>query len=475
MNFKDIRQNFRNKDISAKELTLESINKAKESSNLNAFISIFEDDALKKAEQIDNNFETFKDLPLSGVPIAHKDIFCTAGKKTTCASKMLEHFIPPYESTVTQNCHEAGSIMIGKTNMDEFAMGSSNETSFFGPVYNPWGESLVPGGSSGGSAACVAANITSLATGTDTGGSIRQPAALCGITGLKPTYGLVSRWGMIAFCSSMDQAGPFARDAFGCAALLDAMASYDNKDSTCAPRKEINYEKALTQDFGKLKIGILKDIDKLGISEEILKAYENSKTVLEQMGHSFVELDFSELSSGICSYYVIAPAECSSNLSRFDGVKFGHRSTADNINDLYLETRYEGFGEEVRKRILIGTYVLSAGFYDAYYRKAQKVRRMMKSKFDQFFKEVDLVFLPTTLDQAFEMNRTSSDPNRMYKEDLLTIPANLAGLPAISFPNGLANELPIGAQFVGNYFAEDLLLNITHKLQEVTDWHKITP
>ena len=475
MNFKDLRQNFRNKDISAKELTLESINKAKESSNLNAFISIFEEDALKKAEQIDNNFETFKDLPLSGVPIAHKDIFCTAGKKTTCASKMLEHFIPPYESTVTQNCHEAGSIMIGKTNMDEFAMGSSNETSFFGPVYNPWGESLVPGGSSGGSAACVAANITSLATGTDTGGSIRQPAALCGITGLKPTYGLVSRWGMIAFCSSMDQAGPFARDAFGCAALLDAMASYDNKDSTCAPRKEINYEKALTQDFGKSKIGILKDIDKLGISEEILKAYENSKTVLEQMGHSFVELDFSELSSGICSYYVIAPAECSSNLSRFDGVKFGHRSTADNINDLYLETRSEGFGEEVRKRILIGTYVLSAGFYDAYYVKALRVRRLIANDYKEAFKKVDLILSPTTPNLPFAIGEKSNDPISMYHNDAYTIGANLAGLPAISFPIGFHNGLPIGGHFVAQHLREDLLLNAVNHFQKETDFHQQIP
>tara|TARA_A100000164_G_C21807905_1_gene724019 strand:+ start:34 stop:1131 length:1098 start_codon:yes stop_codon:yes gene_type:complete len=365
--------------------------------------------------------------------------------------------------------------MIGKTNMDEFAMGSSNETSFFGPVVNPWGESLVPGGSSGGSAACVAAGITSISTGTDTGGSIRQPAALCGITGLKPTYGLVSRWGMIAFCSSMDQAGPFAKDAFGCSALLDAMASYDVKDSTCSKRKAVSYEDSLNKDLGKLKIGVLKGIESFGISDGVISAYQNSKDVLKQMGHEFKELDFSELSSGICSYYVIAPAECSSNLSRFDGVKFGHRANAKNINDLYLNTRSEGFGDEVKKRILIGSYVLSAGFYDAYYRKAQRVRRMIKSKFDEFFKSVDLVFMPTTLDQAFEMNRESSDPNRMYKEDLLTIPANLAGLPAVSFPNGFANKLPIGAQFVGNYFSEELILNTTNKLQEVTDWHKMTP
>ena len=273
----------------------------------------------------------------------------------------------------------------------------------------------------------------------------------------------------------MDQAGPFARDAFGCATLLDVMASYDMKDSTCAKRKEVSYEKCLEQDFGKLKIGVLKGIENLGISDDVLKAYENSKDLLIELGHSFVELDFSELSSGICSYYVIAPEECSSNLSRFDGVKFGHRAEAENINDLYLKTRSEGFGDEVQKRIMIGAYVLSAGFYDAYYRKAQRVRRMIKSKFDSFFDSVDLVFLPTTLDQAFEMNRESLDPNRMYKEDLLTIPANLAGLPAISFPNGFANELPIGAQFVGNYFSEDLILNLTNKLQEVTDWHKMTP
>ncbi len=475
MNFQETRNNFRQKKVSAKELTEESLKKAKERDDLNAFISHFEKYALDRASNIDVNFDEFKDKPLGGIPIAHKDIFCTDGKKTTCASKMLENFIPPYESTVTKNCNDAGSIMIGKTNMDEFAMGSSNETSFFGPVKNPWGQSLVPGGSSGGSAACVAADITTISTGTDTGGSIRQPAALCGITGLKPTYGLVSRWGMIAFCSSMDQAGPLARDAFACSALLNAMASYDEKDSTCSKRESVDYEKGLNKDFGKLKIGILKGIENLGISEEVLNAYESSKKILEQLGHNFVELDFTELSSGICSYYVIAPAECSSNLSRFDGVKYGHRSEAKNISELYLKTRAEGFGDEVQKRILIGSYVLSAGFYDAYYRKAQKVRRMIKSKFDEFFKDVDLVFLPTTLDQAFEMNRESTDPNRMYKEDLLTIPANLAGLPAMSLPNGFSKNLPIGAQFVGNYFSEELLLNIAHKMQEVTDWHKMTP
>ena len=389
---------------------------------------------------------------------------------------MLKDFKPPYDSTVIDNCNNSGSIMIAKTNMDEFAMGSSNETSFFGPVSNPWGENLVPGGSSGGSAACIAAGITSISTGTDTGGSIRQPAALCGITGMKPTYGLVSRWGMIAFCSSMDQAGPFSKDAFGCAALLDAMASHDLKDSTCSKRKNICYEKSLNDNLGNLKIGVIKNIEGFGIHENILNSYETSKTVLQGLGHELKEIDFSELSSGICSYYVIAPAECSSNLSRFDGVKFGHRSTKQkDISDLYMQTRSEGFGDEVKKRILIGTHVLSAGFYDAYYLKAQKVRRIIKNKFEEIFKDVDLIFMPTTLDQAFEKNRESSDPNRMYKEDLLTIPANLAGLPAISFPNGLKNNLPTGGQLVGNYFSEDLILNITNKIQEVTDWHKMTP
>jgi len=410
------------------------------------------------------------------VPIAHKDIFCTKDLITTCGSRMLKDFKPPYDSTVIDNCNNAGSIMIAKTNMDEFAMGSSNETSFFGPVSNPWGENLVPGGSSGGSAACIAADITSISTGTDTGGSIRQPAALCGITGMKPTYGLVSRWGMIAFCSSMDQAGPFSKDAFGCAALLDAMASHDLKDSTCSKRKNICYEKSLNDNLGNLKIGVIKNIEDLGIHKNILNSYETSKTVLQGLGHELKEIDFSELSSGICSYYVIAPAECSSNLSRFDGVKFGHRSTKQkDISDLYMQTRSEGFGDEVKKRILIGTHVLSAGFYDAYYLKAQKVRRTIKNKFEEIFKDVDLIFMPTTLDQAFEKNRESSDPNRMYKEDLLTIPANLAGLPAISFPNGLKNNLPTGGQLVGNYFSESLLLNITNKIQEVTDWHKMTP
>ena len=475
MNFREQRENFRNKKISAKEAVQEALGKV-ENDKLNIFISNLKDSAEKRAEEIDNNFEKYKDKPLSGVPIAHKDIFCTKGLPTTCGSKMLENFVPPYDSTVIKNCNEAGSVILGKTNMDEFAMGSSNETSYFGPVSNPWNSDLVPGGSSGGAAACVAAGITSISTGTDTGGSIRQPAALCGITGLKPTYGLVSRWGMIAFCSSMDQAGPFSKDAFGCAALLDAMSSYDSKDSTSTKRPDKNFENLLTKDFGSLKIGVIKDINSFGINSDVMGAYETSKTVLSGLGHELKEVDFSELSSGICSYYVIAPAECSSNLSRFDGVKYGYRaSDQKDISKLYMETRSEAFGDEVKKRILIGTHVLSAGFYDAYYLQAQKVRRMIKNKFEDVFKNVDLVFMPTTLDQAFEKNRESNDPNRMYKEDLLTIPANLAGLPAISFPNGFKNNLPIGGQFVGNYFSEDLLLTTTHKIQEVSDWHKMTP
>ena len=475
MNFKEQRDNFRSKKVSAKEAVQDSINKIN-NDDLNIFINIFDSEAIKKAEFIDNNFDKFKDAPLAGVPIAHKDIFCTKGLPTTCGSKMLENFVPPYDSTVIKNCNEAGSVILGKTNMDEFAMGSSNETSYFGPVSNPWNSDLVPGGSSGGAAACVAAGITSISTGTDTGGSIRQPAALCGITGLKPTYGLVSRWGMIAFCSSMDQAGPFSKDAFGCAALLDAMSSYDSKDSTSTKRPDKNFENLLTKDFGSLKIGVIKDINSFGINSDVMGAYETSKTVLSGLGHELKEVDFSELSSGICSYYVIAPAECSSNLSRFDGVKYGYRaSDQKDISKLYMETRSEAFGDEVKKRILIGTHVLSAGFYDAYYLQAQKVRRMIKNKFEDVFKNVDLVFMPTTLDQAFEKNRESNDPNRMYKEDLLTIHANLAGLPAISFPNGFKNNLPIGGQFVGNYFSEDLLLTTTHKIQEVSDWHKMTP
>ena len=462
-------------NITSVELTEDCLIEAKNSTELNAFCMITEELALDQAMKADQDIRKKNIRKLTGIPIGIKDIFCTKRVKTQAASRILTNFTPPYESTVTQKLWNSGAIMLGKLNMDEFAMGSSNETSFFGPVGNPWNDSLVPGGSSGGSAACVAANITSISTGTDTGGSIRQPAALCGITGMKPTYGLVSRWGMIAFCSSMDQAGPFARDAFGCAALLDAMASYDAKDSTCSKRDVVNFENALAKDFGALNIGIIKNIEDLGINNDVLEAYEHSKSVLQQLGHRLKEIDFSELSSGICSYYVIAPAECSSNLSRFDGVKYGYRSDQNNISELYMKTRSEGFGDEVKKRILIGTHVLSAGFYDAYYLKAQQVRRMMKTKFEDIFKDVDLIFMPTTLDQAFEKNRQDSDPNRMYKEDLLTIPANLAGLPAISFPNGFKNNLPIGGQFVGNYFKEDLLLNTANKIQEVTDWHKMTP
>ena len=470
---KEIKDMISSKEISNKEIVQEVYKLIKDNEHLNAFITLNEQKSIEKAEVLDKKAS---DLPLAGIPIAQKDLFCTKGLRTTCGSKILDNFVPPYSATVIENLENAGCISVGKTNMDEFAMGSSNETSYFGPVDNPWNKKLVPGGSSGGAAACVAANITSISTGTDTGGSIRQPAALCGITGLKPTYGLVSRWGMIAFCSSMDQAGPFSKDAFGCAALLDAMSSFDIKDSTCSQRKEINYERCLDEDTKSLKIGVIKNLESFGISDSVLKAYEASLTILESLGHKLIEVDFSELSSGICSYYVIAPAECSSNLSRFDGVKFGHRTNKQqDISELYMSTRAEGFGDEVKKRILIGTHVLSAGFYDAYYLKAQKVRRMIKNKFEEMYKDVDLIFMPTTLDQAFEKNRQSEDPNRMYKEDLLTIPANLAGLPAISFPNGFQNGLPTGGQLIGNYFQEDLLLQLTNKIQEVTDWHKMTP
>ena len=464
---------LKNNDISNKELISETYTLIKSNSHLNAFITLNEDVAIKKAEDLDKNISS---ASLAGIPIAQKDLFCTKDLRTTCGSNMLSNFIPPYSATVIENLENAGCISIGKTNMDEFAMGSSNETSFFGNVVNPWGNDLVPGGSSGGSAAAVAAGIVPAATGTDTGGSIRQPASLCGITGLKPTYGRISRWGMIAFASSLDQAGPMARTAEDCAIMLNEMCSHDTKDTTSLDEEIPDFTSDLSTSIKGLKIGIVKEFDLSMLDANVVKVFEESKKHYESLGAEFIEISLPNISLSVPTYYVVAPAECSSNLSRFDGVKFGRRcEDPKNLEDLYIRTRSEGFGDEVKRRILIGSYVLSAGFYDAYYKKAQQVRRLIKNDFDSAFEKVDVIMSPTTRGAAFSAGAKGDDPIQMYLEDLFTIPANLAGLPALSIPNGMEDNKPIGLQLIGNFLQESKLLQVAHNFQISTDWHLKRP
>ena len=470
---KEIKKMISNKEISNVEIVNEVFKNISENEHLNAFITLNEEDSIKKAAYLDNNPS---DLALSGIPVAQKDLFCTKGLRTTCGSNILNNFIPPYSATVIENLESAGCISVGKTNMDEFAMGSSNETSFFGNVQNPWGENLVPGGSSGGSAAVVAAGIVPAASGTDTGGSIRQPASLCGITGLKPTYGRISRWGMIAFASSLDQAGPMARSAEDCALMLNEMCSHDEKDTTSLDENIPDFQKHLNESLKGKKIGIVKDLDLSSLDNEVVKVYEESLNEFTSLGAELVDITLPNLSLSVPTYYVIAPAECSSNLSRFDGVKFGRRSeNPKNLEELYVQTRSEGFGDEVKRRILIGSYVLSAGYYDAYYKKAQQVRRLIKNDFDSAFTKVDVIMTPTTRGTAFEMGSKGSDPIQMYLEDLFTISANLAGLPAMSLPNGNINNKPLGLQIIGNFLDESSILNFAHMYQNVTNWHMHTP
>ena len=470
---KEIKNMISHKEISNKELVQEVYKLINENSHLNAFITLNEDSSLKKAENFDNNPS---DSSLAGIPIAQKDLFCTKNLRTTCGSKILDNFIPPYSATVIENLEKAGCISIGKTNMDEFAMGSSNETSFYGNVHNPWGDKLVPGGSSGGSASVVAAGIVPAASGTDTGGSIRQPASLCGITGLKPTYGRISRWGMIAFASSLDQAGPMARTAEDCALLLNEMCSHDIKDTTSLDENIPNFEDSLNQSLKGKKIGVVKDLDLASLDNNVVEVFEDSLKEFVSLGAELVDISLPNLSLSVPTYYVVAPAECSSNLSRFDGVKFGRRSeNPKDLEELYIQTRSEGFGDEVKRRILIGSYVLSAGYYDAYYKKAQQVRRLIKKDFDEAFSNVDVIMTPTTRGPAFEMGSKGSDPIQMYLEDLFTISANLAGLPAMSLPNGNIDNKPIGLQIIGNFLDESSILNFAHMYQTKTNWHMYTP
>ena len=471
----ELRMLLDQKSISTSELTQESLKLVKKYKELNCFVTMNEDVSSKKANVIDQNKKTGS--MLSGIPLAQKDLFCTEGLRTTCSSKILSNFIPPYTATAVKKLEDAGSITIGKTNMDEFAMGSSNETSHFGNVHNPWKKGYVPGGSSGGSAAAVAAGIVPAATGTDTGGSIRQPAAHCGITGLKPTYGRISRWGMIAFASSLDQAGPLARTAEDCAILLNTMSGHDLKDTTSLDVAVPNFLENLNNPIKGLKIGIIKEFNLSDLESEIQSRFQDSKKLYEKLGAEFVEISLPNISASVPTYYSIAPAECSSNLSRFDGVRFGHRAeNTEDLNDLYIKSRSEGFGDEVKRRILIGTYALSAGYYDAYYKKAQQVRRLIKNDFDHAFKSVDLLMTPTSPNTAFAFgSKGTQNPVELYLEDLFTISSNLAGLPAISIPHGQVNSLPVGLQLIGNFLREDQLLNAANIFQENSDFHLAKP
>jgi len=471
----ELRAMLDEKSISTSELIQESFQLAKKYKELNCFITMNEESGTKKANVIDQNEKGSSWL--SGIPLAQKDLFCTEGLRTTCSSKILSNFIPPYTATAVQKLEDAGSITIGKTNMDEFAMGSSNETSFFGNVHNPWKKGYVPGGSSGGSASAVAAGIVPAATGTDTGGSIRQPAAHCGITGLKPTYGRISRWGMIAFASSLDQAGPLARTAEDCAILLNTMSGHDLNDTTSLSSDVPDFLENINQPIDGLKIGVIKEFNLSDLDSQVQACFEESKKAYEALGAQFVEISLPNISASVPTYYSIAPAECSSNLSRFDGVRFGHRAENTNdLNDLYIKSRSEGFGDEVKRRILIGTYALSAGYYDAYYKKAQQVRRLIKNDFDHAFQSVDVLMTPTSPNTAFEFgSKGTQNPVELYLEDLFTISSNLAGLPAISIPHGQVNSLPAGLQLIGNFLREDQLLNAAHIFQKNSDHHLAQP
>ena len=465
-------------EYSSRELTEELLARINGSAGagLNAFVTVTAEQALASADAADARRARGGAGPLTGIPLAHKDIFCTRGVRTSCGSRMLDNFVSPYDAHVVQQLDAAGMVCVGKANMDEFAMGSSNETSYYGPVHNPWDPAAVPGGSSGGSAAAVAARLVPAATGTDTGGSIRQPAALCGITGLKPTYGRVSRYGMIAFASSLDQAGPMARTAEDCALLLEAMAGFDPRDSTCVDRDVPRYSQLLDGDLRGLRIGLPKEYFGDGLDPGVAAVIDQAITACRELGVEFREISLANTQLAVPAYYVIAPAECSSNLSRFDGVRFGYRcENPRDLEDLYKRSRGEGFGAEVQRRIMVGTYALSAGYYDAYYLKAQQVRHLIRDDFVRAFEDVDLILGPTSPTVAFNIGERTDDPVKMYLSDIYTIAVNLAGLPGISLPAGFSGGRPVGLQLIGNYFDEARLLNAAHRYQQVTDWHTRAP
>jgi aspartyl-tRNA(Asn)/glutamyl-tRNA(Gln) amidotransferase subunit A len=466
------------KKVSSVELTrlyLERI--ASLNGELNAFITVDEQRALAGARRADERRARGEAGPLTGIPLAHKDIFCTKGLPTTCGSRMLAKYISPYDAHVVEQFERAGAVLLGKCNMDEFAMGSSSETSYFGPVRNPWNRRLVPGGSSGGSAAAVAARMAPLATGTDTGGSIRQPAAMSGVCGLKPTYGAVSRYGLVAFASSLDQAGPIAKSAAELALMMNVMAGFDARDSTSVERPAEDYGRRLDLELKGLRIGLPREYFGEGIEPGVLAAVQEAIRWFSAHGAKSVPLELPNAKLGVPVYYVIAPAEASSNLSRFDGVRYGHRAEEyRDLEDMYCRTRAEGFGAEVKRRILVGTYVLSHGYYDAYYLQAQKVRRLIAADFARAFQECDLILGPTAPTTAFPIGEKAEDPVQMYLNDIFTIPAPLAGLPALAVPCGFDERgLPVGLQLTGNYFDEALLLGAAHRYQQATDWHRRVP
>ena len=467
---------IKKKEISSKEVTAAYVDRSQKSKKLNTYVTEDFENALKKADNFDKNPNYEKKLP--GIPIAVKDLFCTKNLRTTAGSKILGNFIPTYESTVTENLWNAGSILLGKLNCDEFAMGSSNETSFFGNVQSPVEENLVPGGSSGGSASALAAKLTPTTIGTDTGGSIRQPASFTGTVGLKPTYGSCSRYGIVAFASSLDQAGPMTRDVKDCSLLFEVMSSYDQKDSTSVDFKRGNYLKELNNSIKGKKIGIPKEYRVEGMPKEIEDLWQKGINIIKETGAEIVNISLPNTKYALPAYYIVAPAEASSNLARYDGVKYGFRSKGENLIDMYEKTRSEGFGNEVKRRIMIGTYVLSSGYYDAYYLKAQKVRKLIKNDFDEVYKKVDAILTPSTPSSAFKIGEKTNDPVSMYLNDIFTVPINLAGLPAISIPAGFDSKgYPLGLQIIGKAFEEQNILNIAYSMEKeinfqnkINDW-----
>jgi len=473
----ELSTSLHNGDISSVELTQHYLDRIQaHNGQLNAYITVCDDTALEQARLADQQLHQKTAGKLTGIPLAHKDIFCTQGIRTSCGSKMLDNFIAPYNATVVEKINAAGMVTLGKTNMDEFAMGSSNETSFYGEVTNPWDSDCVPGGSSGGSAAAVAANLAPIATGTDTGGSIRQPASLCNLTGLKPTYGRISRFGMIAFASSLDQAGPMARSAEDAALLLNEMAGFDTRDSTSVERDVPDYTASLNDSIEGLKIGLPKEYFSEGLDPQVARTIEDAIKTYESLGATIKDITLPNTKLAVPTYYVVAPAECSSNLSRMDGVRFGYRCDAPkDLLDLYQRSRGEGFGDEVKRRIMTGTYALSAGYYDAYYLKAQQCRRLISDDFQQAFDDIDVIMGPTAPTTAFKLGDKTDDPVAMYLADIYTISTNLAGLPGMSIPAGFVDGLPVGLQIIGNYFDEARLLNVAHRYQQATDWHQQSP
>ena len=475
----EARDGLKNKSFSTKDLILDHIDAMESSRKLNAFITETPEIALKSADLSDDNYANNTNRPLEGLPLGVKDMFCTKGVITTASSKMLSNFIPPYESTVTDNLWNNGAILLGKLNNDEFAMGSSNETSFFGSVINPWKKNdnqaeLVPGGSSGGSAASVAAKVGVGSLGTDTGGSIRQPASFTGTVGLKPTYGRCSRWGIIAFASSLDQAGPITRNVKDNAILLNSMCSHDPKDTTSSLKEIPNFESSLGKSIKGLKVGIPREFFQDGMSDEIIKMWDNGKEWLKNAGAEIIEISLPNTKYALPCYYIIAPAEASSNLARYDGVRFGHSVSSNDINEMYELTRSDGFGDEVKRRIMIGTYVLSSGYYDAYYLKAQKVRSLISKDYSEAFNKVDVMLTPSTPNSAFELNEKCDDPLSMYLNDVFTVPINIAGLPAISIPSSKDKVgLPLGLQLIGKPFDEETLYSFANIIEESSNFESL--